>query len=70
MNSHEITALHGFFEADQFDADLLCASWRHIRVVTNQVRAKTGETLSNERTDSTKADDADGLFIELDTGEL
>src|SRR5690606_17296939 len=56
-------------EVGELDAELRGAGRRDVRVVGDQLDAERGEPLRDQLADLAETDDADGLAVELDTGE-
>ncbi len=62
--------LQQLVEVDHAHPELRGPGWLHERVVGDQLHAKSTEPLSNQDTDAAKADNADDLVSQLDTGVL
>ena len=70
MNRDVVSTLHHLIHVNEFNTDLICASLGDVWVVTNQSHTKSCKSLRDQSSDTTKTDDANGLFVKLNAGVL
>ena len=70
MDADEVRLRQQGVEVDQPDAHLGGPAGLHVGVVGDDVHPERRQALRDQDADAAEADDADGLLVELDAGEL